>query len=77
MKKYYAIYTAEVENCTFDSFAEFETEQERDDWVNQQEAFDREPLADLDFLGLDLIDYTRVPDEVLSNVFWLQRITKI
>lgn len=68
--KFYAIYKNSVDDCSFDEIAEFETEQERNDWVNHQDALEREPIADLDFLGITLDEYTRVPDEVLPNVFW-------
>ena len=57
--KHYAIRTSEVENCTFNEIAEFPTEQERDQWVNAEQG--REALADMDFLGLDVDDYYRIP----------------
>ena len=58
--KYYAIKSAEVENCTFDNIMEFNTEQERDEWANAEQG--REALADMDFLGLDVNDYARIPE---------------
>lgn len=58
--KYYAIKSAEVENCTFDEIMEFNTEQERDQWATAEQG--REALADMDFLGLDVNDYTRIPE---------------
>ena len=69
-KKFFATYKSVIDDCSFDEIAEFETEQERDDWVNHQDALEREPLADLEFLGISLDEYTRVPDEALPNVFW-------
>ena len=58
--KFYAIKSAEVENCTFNEIAEFPTAQERDKWVNAAQG--REELADMDFLGLDVNDYARIPE---------------
>ncbi len=54
---FYATYKCAIDDCTFDEIAEFETEQERDNWVNQQEVFERESLEDLDLLGICLSDY--------------------
>ena len=39
---------------------EFQTEQERDQWANAAKG--REALADMDFLGLDVDDYYRIPE---------------
>ena len=58
--KYYAINSELVENCTFNEIMEFNTEQERDKWVNAEQG--REALADMDFLGLDVNDYERIPE---------------
>ena len=58
--KYYAIKSAEVKNCTFDNIMEFQTEQERDQWATAEQG--REALADMDFLGLDVNDYERIPE---------------
>ena len=58
--KYYAIDSELVENCTFNEIMEFNTEQERDEWVNAAKG--REALADMDFLGLDVDDYYRIPE---------------
>ena len=58
--KHYAIKSSEVENCTFDNIMEFQTEQERDEWANAEQG--REALADMDFLGLDVNDYERIPE---------------
>lgn len=58
--KYHAIKSSEVENCTFDEIMEFQTEQERDQWVNAAKG--REALTDMDFLGLDVDDYYRIPE---------------
>lgn len=58
--KYYAIDSELVENCTFDEMMEFNTEQERDEWANAEQG--REALADMDFLGLDVDDYYRIPE---------------
>ena len=57
---YYAIKSAEVENCTFDNIMEFQTEQERDEWANAAKG--REPIDDIDFIGLDVNDYYRIPE---------------
>ena len=58
--KYYAIDSELVENCTFNEIMEFNTEQERDEWANAEQG--REGLADMDFLGLDVNDYYRIPE---------------
>lgn len=58
--KYYAIDSELVENCTFDEIMEFQTEHERDQWANAAKG--REALADMDFLGLDVDDYYRIPE---------------
>ena len=58
--KHYAIRSSEVENCTFDEIMEFQTEQERDQWATAEQG--REALADMDFLGLDVNDYERIPE---------------
>ena len=60
VQKYYAIKSSEVENCTFNEIMEFNTEQERDEWANAEQG--REALADMDFLGLDVNDYERIPE---------------
>ena len=38
----------------------FNTEQERDQWATAEQG--REALADMDFLGLDVNDYERIPE---------------
>ena len=58
--KHYAIRSSEIENCTFDNIMEFQTEQERDQWATAEQG--REALADMDFLGLDVDDYYRIPE---------------
>lgn len=58
--KYYAIDSELVENCTFDEIMEFNTEQERDEWANAEQG--REPIDDIDFIGLDVNDYYRIPE---------------
>ena len=58
--KHYAIKSSEVENCTFDNIMEFNTEQEREKWVNAAKG--REPIDDIDFIGLDVNDYYRIPE---------------
>ena len=58
--KYYAIDSELVENCTFNEIMEFNTEQERDQWATAEQG--REALADMDFLGLDVDDYYRIPE---------------
>ena len=58
--KYYAIDSELVENCTFNEIMEFNTEQQRDEWANAEQG--REALADMDFLGLDVDDYERIPE---------------
>ncbi len=58
--KHYAIRSSEVENCTFNEIMEFPTEQERDQWATAEQG--REALADMDFLGLDVNDYARIPE---------------
>ena len=58
--KYYAINSELVENCTFNEIMEFNTEQERDKWMNAAKG--REPIDDIDFIGLDVDDYERIPE---------------
>ena len=69
---FYATYKKVIDDCSFDEIAEFQTEQERDDWVNSQDSiFEREAIDDLEFLEIDLTVYLKVPmDTFVSNVQW-------
>lgn len=68
---FYATYKKVIDDCSFDEIAEFQTEQERDDWVNSQDSiFEREAIDDLEFLGIDLADYFKVPDTFPSKEQW-------
>ena len=68
---FYATYKYVVDSCHFDEIAEFQTKEERDNWVNAQDVFfEREPINDLEFLGVDLADYFKIPDTFSSNIQW-------
>lgn len=68
---FYATYKDVVDSCKFDEIAEFQTKEERDIWVNTQNCFfEREPINDLEFLGIDLADYIKVENTFISNIQW-------
>ena len=69
---FYATYKSAIDDCSFDEIAEFQTKQERDDWVSSQDSiFEREAIDDLEFLEIDLTVYLKVPmDTFVSNAQW-------